>query len=164
MFDNGNFRRKRKRKSDNNGQLSSEKSEGSPLSNSPKNGEHQDMLESSSQGADESSQKRLSPPTITPCLNNFLSSMTAYVNSANPVSRPLGLNNETSDKLGQNMTGFNSYSPLSNLANHGGSDWSSALPSNPFGYGSSVLNQFNSHFYNSIGTNSTLYSREGTEV
>ncbi|XP_075716089.1 forkhead box protein I1 [Rhinoderma darwinii] len=166
MFDNGNFRRKRKRKSDINGQLSSEKSEGSPLSNSPKSAEHQDMLESSSPGTDESSEKRLSPPAITPCLNNFLSSMTAYVNSANSVSRsvPLGLNNETADKMGQNMTGFNSYSPLSNLANHGGSEWSSTVPSNPFGYGSSVLNQFNSHFYNSISTNSTLYSREGTEV
>ncbi|XP_044133725.1 forkhead box protein I1 [Bufo gargarizans] len=164
MFDNGNFRRKRKRKSDSNGQLSSDKSEGSPLSNSPKNGEHQDMLESSSPGADDSSEKRLSPPAITPCLNNFLSSMTSYVNSANSVSRPLGLNNETSDKIGQTMTGFNSYSPLSNLANHGGSEWSSTAPSNPFGYGSAVLNQFNSHFYNSISTNSTLYSREGTEV
>ncbi|XP_056425422.1 forkhead box protein I1 isoform X2 [Hyla sarda] len=162
MFDNGNFRRKRKRKSDTAGQLSSEKSEGSPLSNSPKNGEHQDMLESSSPEADDSSQKRLSPPAITPCLNNFLSSMTAYVNTTNSVSRPLGLN-ETSDKMGQNMTGFNSYSPLSNLANHGGTEWSSTVPSNPFGYGSSVLNQFNSHFYN-ISANSTLYSREGTEV
>ncbi|XP_053321364.1 forkhead box protein I1 [Spea bombifrons] len=166
MFDNGNFRRKRKRKSDvnPNGQLGSDKSEGSPLSDSQKHEEHQGLLESSS-GADDS-EKRSSPPTITPCLNNFLTSMTAYVNSANSVSRsvPLGLGNDTSDKMAQNMVGFNSYSPLSNLQSHGGSDWPSTVSSNPFGYSSSVLNQFNTHFYNSISTNTSLYNRDGTEV
>ncbi|OCT87814.1 forkhead box protein I1-ema-like [Xenopus laevis] len=168
MFDNGNFRRKRKRKSDvsPNGQLSSDKPEGSPLSESPKNGEHQDMLGNSSPGTDDSPEKMSPPPSTAPCLNNFLSSMTAYVNSAIPVSRsvPLGLSNETSDKMGQNMVGFSSYTPLSNMPNHGGSDWSSTVSSNPFGYSSSVFNQFTPHFYNSINTNNTLFNREGTEV
>ncbi|XP_018413842.1 PREDICTED: forkhead box protein I1 isoform X2 [Nanorana parkeri] len=91
--------------------------------------------------------------------------MTAYVNNASSVSRsvPLGLSNETSDKMSQNTAGFSTYSPLSNIPSHGGSDWSSTVSSNPFGYSSSLLNQFNPHFYNSI-TNNTLFSREGTEV
>uniref|UniRef100_A0A8C5Q877 Forkhead box I1 n=1 Tax=Leptobrachium leishanense TaxID=445787 RepID=A0A8C5Q877_9ANUR len=168
MFDNGNFRRKRKRKSDlnPNGQLSSDKSEGSPLSDSQKPEDHQSLMEGSTSGTDDSSEKRTSPPTVTPCLNNFLSNMTSYLNSANTVGRsvPLGLGNETSDKMGQNLVGFNSYTPLSNLQNHGGSEWSSAVTSNPFSYGSSVLNQFNSHFYNSISSNGPVYNRDGTEV
>lgn len=163
MFDNGNFRRKRKRKSDTNGQLSSDKAEGNSLPDSPKNGEHLDMLESSSPGTDDSTEKRLSPPTITPCLSNFLSSMTAYNASSVSRSVPLGLSNETPDKMVQNTANFSSYSPLSNIPSHGGSDWSPTMSSSPFGYSSSLLNQFNPHFYNSI-TNNTLFSREGTEV
>ncbi|XP_069510415.1 forkhead box protein I1 [Ambystoma mexicanum] len=162
MFDNGNFRRKRKRKSDitpNAGGLASEKSEDSALSSSPKGAEQQDILESSSPGSENSPEKRDSPPS--PCLNNFLSSMSAYVNNR---PMPLGLSNDPADKMGQSMGGFNSYSPLTNITSHGGADWSTPVSSSPFGYGTSVLNQFNSHFYNSLSTNSALYPREGTEV
>ncbi|XP_030067579.1 forkhead box protein I1 [Microcaecilia unicolor] len=169
MFDNGNFRRKRKRKSDANpstNSVASVKSEDNPLSSSPKTGDHQDIIESSSPRAENSPEKRASPPSTNPCLTNFFSSMTAYVNSANTVSRPmpLGLTNENADKMGQNMVGFNSYPPMANIPNHGGSEWANPVSSSHFGYGSSVLNQFNSHFYNSISSNSALYPREGTEV
>lgn len=170
MFDNGNFRRKRKRKSDIGASattLASEKSEDSALSGSPKAVEHQDVLENSSPGTDDSPGKGSPPPSSSgPCLSNFLSSMTAYVNGSNSGSRsvPLGLNSEPIDKMGQNMVGFNSYSPLSNIASHGVGDWSNSMPSSHLGHSNSVLNQFNTHFYSSIGTNNTLYSREGTEV
>ncbi|XP_042309673.1 forkhead box protein I1 isoform X2 [Sceloporus undulatus] len=90
----------------------------------------------------------------------------AYVNGSNPVSRsvPLGLSTDTSDKMGQNMVGFNSYSPLSNIPTHGNGEWSNSMSSSHLGYSSSVLNQFNTSFYNSLSANNTLYSREGTEV
>ncbi|XP_038596084.1 forkhead box protein I1 [Tachyglossus aculeatus] len=171
MFDNGNFRRKRKRKSDvtsSTGSLASEPSEDSLLSDSPKAAEHQEVLETSSPETDSSPEKRSSPPaSSTPCLSSFLSSMTAYVNGSNSVSRsaPMGLSNEGADKVGQNAVGFNSYSPLSGIPGHSpGPEWPSPVPSSHLGYSGSVLNQFNTHFYNSIGTSSVLYPREGTEV
>lgn len=170
MFDNGNFRRKRKRKSDieaSAAALSSEKSEDSNLTGSPKAAEHQDILESSSPGTDNSPEKGSSPPSSSsPCLSNFLSSMTAYVHGSNSGSRsgPVGLSSEPIDKMGQNMVGFNSYSPLSSIPSHGVGDWSNSVPSPHLGHSNSVLNQFNTHFYSSLSTNNTLYSREGTEV
>ncbi|XP_028573335.1 forkhead box protein I1 [Podarcis muralis] len=172
MFDNGNFRRKRKKKSDCSAStvsLASDKSEDSALTGSPKAAaEHQDLLENSSSGAESSPEKRSPPPSsTTPCLNNFLSSMTAYVNGSNSVSRSvaLGLGTDAGDKMGQNVVGFNSYTPLANISSHGsGEPWSNSMSSGHLGYGSSVLNQFNSSFYNSLAANNTLYSREGTEV
>uniref|UniRef100_A0A8D0L6D0 Forkhead box I1 n=1 Tax=Sphenodon punctatus TaxID=8508 RepID=A0A8D0L6D0_SPHPU len=172
MFDNGNFRRKRKRKSDiaaSTASLASEKSEdGTQMSRlSPKAAEHQDILESSSSVSEGSPEKRSPPPSSsTTCLNGFLSSMTAYVNGSNSVSRsvPLGLSTETTDKMGQNMVGFNSYTPLSNLPSHSVGEWPNSMSSGHLGYSSSVLNPFNPHFYNSLGTNNVPYSREGTEV
>ncbi|XP_043845860.1 forkhead box protein I1 isoform X1 [Dromiciops gliroides] len=173
MFDNGNFRRKRKRKSDvasSSGSLASDKSEDSLLSGSPKATEPQDMLDSASPGSDSSPGKRSPPsPSSNPCLTSFLSTMTAYVSGSNSTSRsggaPPGLNNESAEKMGQNFLSFNSFSPLPNIPSHGsGGDWSNSMPPNHLGYSGSVLNQFNSHFYNSINTNSILYPREGTEV
>lgn len=170
MFDNGNFRRKRKRKSDigaSSAHLTSEKSEDNTLTGSPKAGEHQDLLENSSSGTDNPPDKGSPPPSSSsPCLSNFISSMTAYVNGSNSVGRsvPLGLNAEPTDKMGQNMVGLNSYSPLSNVPSHGVGEWSNSMPASHLGYSNSVLNQFNTHFYSSISTNNTLFSREGTEV
>ncbi|XP_005991880.1 forkhead box protein I1-ema [Latimeria chalumnae] len=169
MFDNGNFRRKRKRKSDVNPSsvtVDSEKPDDNPLSSSPKSPDSQGSPDSSSPGPEGSPEKRSPPPSSAPCLNNFLSSMTAYVNGTNSVSRPvpLGLSNDATQRMGQNVVGFNSYSPPTNIPSHTGTEWSSPVSSSHLGYGSSVLNQFNSHFYNSISTNSVLYPREGTEV
>lgn len=168
MFDNGNFRRKRKRKSD----VSSgpgEKPESGLLAGSPKSADAQDILESTSPGSTGSPEQRPSPgPAGTPCLNGFLSSMTSYVSGASPASRPVatpGLSPEPADKMGQNLGNFNSYTPLTSLGGHGaGGEWANPMPTNALGYGSSVLNQFSPHFYNSINTNSVLYPREGTEV
>lgn len=170
MFDNGNFRRKRKRKSDigaSSAHLTSEKSEDGALTGSPKAVEHQDLLENSSSGTDNPPDKGSPPPSSSsPCLSNFISSMTAYVNGSNSVGRsvPLGLNAEPTDKMGQNMVGLNSYSPLSNVPSHSVGEWSNSMPPSHLGYSNSVLNQFNTHFYSSISTNNTLFSREGTEV
>ncbi|XP_045856113.1 forkhead box protein I1 isoform X2 [Meles meles] len=172
MFDNGNFRRKRKRKSDvssSTGSLASEKTENSLLAGSPKTVEPQDILDSASPGTTGSPEKpSSSPPPGTPCLNSFLSTMTAYVSGSSPGSRPVatpGLSPEPTDKMGQNLLNFSSYTPLTNLSGHGGGgEWANPMPANALGYGGSVLNQFSPHFYNSINTNSVLYPREGTEV
>ncbi|XP_021553856.1 forkhead box protein I1 isoform X2 [Neomonachus schauinslandi] len=92
----------------------------------------------------------------------------AYVSGSSPVSRPMatpGLSPEPTDKMGQNVLNFSSYTPLTNLSGHGGGgEWANPMPTNALGYGGSVLNQFSPHFYNSINTNSILYPREGTEV
>ncbi|XP_007439740.1 forkhead box protein I1 isoform X2 [Python bivittatus] len=87
----------------------------------------------------------------------------AYMNGSNSVSRsmPLGLGTDAGDKMGQNMVGFNSYSPL---PSHGGGEWSNSMSSGHLGYSGSVLNQFNTSFYNSLAVSNTLYAREGTEV
>lgn len=172
MFDNGNFRRKRKRKSDASSSASSlvsEKTESSLLAGSPKSTEPQDVLDAASPDTTSSPEKRSSPaPSGTPCLNNFLSTMTAYVSGTNPMGRSVatpGLSPEPADKMGQNSLGFNSYTPLTNLSSHGsGAEWANPVPTNALGYGGSVLNQFSPHFYNSINTNSVLFPREGTEV
>ena len=172
MFDNGNFRRKRKRKSDvssSTGSLASEKTEPSLLAGSPKTAEAQDILDGASPGTTSSPEKQPSPPPPgTPCLNSFLSTMSAYVSGSSPMGRPVatpGLSPEPADKVGQNLLNFNSYTPLTNISGHaGGGEWASSVPSNALGYGGSVLNQFSPHFYNSVNTNSILYPREGTEV
>uniref|UniRef100_A0A8C0XPH9 Fork-head domain-containing protein n=1 Tax=Castor canadensis TaxID=51338 RepID=A0A8C0XPH9_CASCN len=166
MFDNGNFRRKRKRKSDaSSSSGSSEKAENSLLAGTPKATEPQDILDSVSPGATSSPEKQSSPaPSGAPCLNSFLSTMTAYVSGTSPMGRPVatpGLSPEPSDKMGQNSLSFNSYTPLTNLSGHshgGGGEWANPMPTSALGYGGSVLNQFSPHFYNSI------YPREGTEV
>ncbi|CAO2642515.1 Forkhead box protein I1 [Lemmus lemmus] len=172
MFDNGNFRRKRKRKSDASssaGSLVAEKTESSLLAGSPKSTEPQDVLDTASPDTTSSPEKRSSPaPSGTPCLNNFLSTMTAYVSGTNPMGRSVatpGLSPEPADKMGQNTLSFSSYTPLTNLSSHGsGGEWANQVPTNALGYGGSVLNQFSPHFYNSINTNSVLFPREGTEV
>ncbi|XP_006884398.1 PREDICTED: forkhead box protein I1 isoform X2 [Elephantulus edwardii] len=92
----------------------------------------------------------------------------AYVSGSSPVGRSVvspGLSPESSDKMGQNLLSFNSYTPLTNLSSHGGGgEWANPAPTSALGYGGSVLNQFSPHFYNSLNTNSALYPREGTEV
>ncbi|XP_066133608.1 forkhead box protein I1 [Saccopteryx bilineata] len=173
MFDNGNFRRKRKRKSDvssSAGPLGTEKTtESGLLASSPKTTDPQDILDSASPGTAGSPEQQPSPaPPGAPCLGGFLSTMTAYVSGTSPAGRPVaapGLSPEPTEKMGQNLVNFNSYTPLTNLGSHGaGGEWANPVPTNSLGYGGSVLNQFSPHCYNGINSNSVLYPREGTEV
>ncbi|XP_054423853.1 forkhead box protein I1 isoform X1 [Pteronotus mesoamericanus] len=172
MFDNGNFRRKRKRKSDASasaGSSASEKADGGLLAGSPKTADAQDVLDSTSPGAASSAEQPLAQaPPGTPCLNNFLSAMNAYVNGPSPMSRPVaapGLSPEPADKMGQGLMNFNAYTPLSNLSSPGAAgEWANPMPTNNLGYGGSILNQLSPPFYNGANPNNVLYPREGTEV
>ncbi|XP_061086267.1 forkhead box protein I3-B-like, partial [Conger conger] len=151
MFDNGNFRRKRKRKSDSlpgeggsGGALGSESGEGSGAG-SPKN--------STSASIDASGTPERGPspamPGPAPCLSSFLAEMSGVSGA------PAGPT-------------FGSYSPPP-------SEWAPpplppppALSPSPshssLGYSGSVLSQYSSHFYPGLGSSALLYPREGTEV
>ncbi|XP_039631602.1 forkhead box protein I1-ema-like [Polypterus senegalus] len=178
MFDNGNFRRKRKRKSDLNPSSGSvlhperpddsSMESGSPLrgssleDGSPKS--HETLLETSEE---HNSNTSLGATSAPPCLGGFLSSMTSFVNpGSSALARPvaLGLGGDQSQKAGQVTGGFGPYSHnTASLPGVTGTEWSAtAAPS--LGYSGSVLNQFNSHFYPGLSSGSLLYPREGTEV
>ncbi|XP_062855988.1 forkhead box protein I3-B [Trichomycterus rosablanca] len=170
MFDNGNFRRKRKRKSD----IGEGSSEGAL--NSGESGDGSGPKNASGD-VSTSPEKVLSPPSVghSPCLSNFLTEMSGVVGGsvevgADPLNRPLShsLPSDGSQRMPQS-SGFSSYSPSSSVP-----EWISPLPPPPpispsgshssLGYNSPVINQFNGHFYTGLSSTGILYPREGTEV
>ncbi|XP_007243317.2 forkhead box protein I3b [Astyanax mexicanus] len=177
MFDNGNFRRKRKRKSDS---LVGEGSSGGPLS-SVESGDGSGRVSPKNSTIDISGspEKGLSPPSTgpSPCLSNFLTEMTGVAAGSVDVggdpllnrSLSLGLSVDGTQSA-PHSTGFGSYSPGSSVP-----DWASPLPPPPpispsgshssLSYSSSpALNQFSGHFYPGLSSTGILYPREGTEV
>ncbi|XP_034015350.1 forkhead box protein I2 [Thalassophryne amazonica] len=187
MFDNGNFRRKRKRRSDPSSSsgavavsaisgatkvedgrpavAASLKSTDSPQLLGPSSPEMEALNENH-----KNSTSALSPPGLTSatsCFNNFYGSMSTLSSGVGAPSRQgtLGLVNELSNR---NIMALGPYHP-----NPGGQDTTSSEPSeglhfnrgvyyNTFGGGQS--GQFNSHFYNSFSVNGLIYPREGTEL
>ncbi|XP_073418158.1 forkhead box protein I1c-like [Dendrobates tinctorius] len=170
MFDNGNFRRKRKRRSEsNNTDAVTAKGEEGRMALGRKGGDSPSMMTPSSPEVEASSEDRksTSPPgiTSTPCLNNFFSSMTSSLDSSS-VNRQmsLGLVNELSQR---NITGLSSFTSGSMM--EPSADLQDTLHLNRGPYynsftGSNPSSQFNSHFYNNFSVNSLIYSREGSEV
>ncbi|XP_078417015.1 forkhead box protein I2 [Cetorhinus maximus] len=173
MFDNGNFRRKRKRRTDSNPGLGGSliaKTQDSPgppglkMTDSPPL-----LLEATSPEPEHSrgstDDPKPSTPSSSPCLNSFFSSMTAI--GSGPISRQvsMGLAN---DLLQRNVSGLGSYSSNSSLSSQEATELTDAFHLNRAGYYNSFsggqTNQFNSHFYNSFSVNSLIYPREGTEV
>ncbi|KAA8588482.1 hypothetical protein FQN60_009827 [Etheostoma spectabile] len=172
MFDNGNFRRKRKRKSD--FLAGGDGGSGAPESGDSERGspKHSTAL-NISPTADRIPSPSSSGPT--PCLSSFLSEMSG-VSAANELgadglSRPLHLSLDGPHRPTQPGS-FGSYSP-----NSGGPEWvpqvaaSSVLSSSPthssLGYTSPILSQYNGssgHFYPTLSSTGIIYHREGTEV
>ncbi|KAI1903007.1 hypothetical protein AGOR_G00022740 [Albula goreensis] len=169
MFDNGNFRRKRKRKSDSlaveSGVGGTESGEGSRGS-SPKN-------------PNNSSPPERGPSPInlgtSHCLNNFLSEVSGMLTGAaglsgSPLGQPLPLDQplEESSRSMQ-IGGFGSFSPDATVP-----QWANPLPPLPSlqpaispssgGYSGSLLSQFSSHVYPELGPASAHYLDIGTEV
>uniref|UniRef100_A0A3B4AZF8 Fork-head domain-containing protein n=1 Tax=Periophthalmus magnuspinnatus TaxID=409849 RepID=A0A3B4AZF8_9GOBI len=181
MFDNGNFRRKRKRKSD-----SLPGAEGGSVA--------QDSGDSD-RGSPKhpgSSSLSLSPPSdripspsaassSTPCLSSFLTEMSG-VNAAagggelggDGLARPLPISLPSID-ISHRPGSFGSFSPN----NSAGTDWASQVPPPPpvlssspthsaLGYTSPILSQYgggaSGHFYPGLSSTGIIYHREGTEV
>ncbi|KAG8591138.1 hypothetical protein GDO81_000057 [Engystomops pustulosus] len=113
MFDNGNFRRKRKSKSDSNSTKVAKVTENDTVLQERKDKESP-MSTPSPSTLDTSSphdMKTPSPPvtTYTPCLNNFFNSITNIETNSVGKQMPLGLVNELSQR---NITGFNSFNSI----------------------------------------------------
>ncbi|XP_054889863.1 forkhead box protein I3b [Poeciliopsis prolifica] len=175
MFDNGNFRRKRKRKSDslNSGDGTS----GPPESGDSERGSPKHPALTMSPTPDRIPSPSLSGPT--PCLSSFLSEMsTVSTGATNEVggdglTRPLQINLPLDGPHRPTQPGnFSNYSP-----NSGVSEWvpqvpaPSVLTSSPshssLGYSSPILSQYtgsSGHFYPTLSSTGIIYHRDGTEV
>lgn len=172
MFDNGNFRRKRKRRADLNGDTNAHpvKSEDSAL----KISDTASILSSSPpslQNSPTSSESKSSPsPSIehSPCYNNFVSNMNSVL-AAGSNNGTRGNRDFGSGHLGdlsqtrESMSGFGSYSP--SVISPLNSD-STHLTSNRMNYYTSVQSSgsLNNPLSNHFSVNNLIYSREGTEV
>uniref|UniRef100_A0A8C7VCI1 Forkhead box I3b n=1 Tax=Oryzias sinensis TaxID=183150 RepID=A0A8C7VCI1_9TELE len=156
MFDNGNFRRKRKRKSDS---LSGgDGGSGAPESGDSERGSPKHPALNMSPTSDRIPSPSLSGPT--PCLSSFLSEMSTVSAGA------------TNEVGGDGLNRFNSYSP-----NPSGPEWVPQMPTPPvltsspnhssLGYSSPILSQYSGssgHFYPSLSSAGIIYQRDGTEV
>lgn len=179
MFDNGNFRRKRKRRSDQSGAPgtaagagATKVEDGRPTaalkpSDSPQLlGPSSPEMEAASENQKSSSSS--SPAGLssgTPCFNSFYSSMSTLSSGAPGRQGSLGLVNELSNR---NITALSPYH-----LNHGGQDAGAAEHAEGLHFnrgvyyntfGGAQSGQFNSHFYNSFSVNSLIYPREGSEL
>ncbi|NP_989265.1 forkhead box protein I1 [Xenopus tropicalis] len=119
MFDNGNFRRKRKPKSDANSAKIAKIGEDHL---NPKGKESPPMITPSSpeEPSPTGHSKSPSPPavTYTPCLTNFIGSMTAVDAATANRQGPLGLLNELSQRNISSLSSFISGSAVDQSAEH----------------------------------------------
>ncbi|CAM4669757.1 unnamed protein product [Leuciscus chuanchicus] len=159
MFDNGNFRRKRKRKSD----LAEE--EGKGYSGS-------DSALSSPKEPSDTSERGNSPVSadLAPCLRGFLHQMGDVASGSREALLPSSLALPLSQKPSPNGA-YGSYSPSATVP-----QWETHIPppvaSNistspaPFtdSYNDAMLNQYTSQLYPVLGSSDLLYPRDGTEV
>ncbi|CAL8283154.1 unnamed protein product [Lota lota] len=153
MFDNGNFRRKRKRRSD------------------PAKGEEcrpQASLRSSDSPSSpeidglKSSATSLSPPAgggASACFNHFYSSMTSLAPPPATHLGALGLVNELSNR---NITALGAYPATPGPSQGPGQDSEHAEgpPGPRGGYYNTLGSAQSGHFYNSFSVNSLIYPRD----
>ncbi|XP_073468410.1 forkhead box protein I3 [Aquarana catesbeiana] len=170
MFDNGNFRRKRKRRSESSSveAVNGKGGEGRSALGG-KDGGSPSMLTPSSPEMELATddRKSTSPPAITstPCLNNFFSSMTSLDSTSVNRQMSLGLVNELSQRNITGLSSFTSGSVVEPSADLQDSLHLSRAPYyNTFSSSTNQGSQFNSHFYNTFSVNSLIYTREGSEV
>uniref|UniRef100_A0A4W5QA12 Forkhead box I2 n=1 Tax=Hucho hucho TaxID=62062 RepID=A0A4W5QA12_9TELE len=160
MFDNGNFRRKRKRRSDSTNGTKTEDGRAAP---SIKTMDSPQLIGPASPDMEVVSEghKSSSPPGLAsggaPCFNNFFSSMAGLgsgpLGASGPPSRQTGSLGLVNELTNRNITALHSNS---------GHGFNSHFY-NTFS-GGGQTGQFNSHFYNSFSVNGLIYPREGTDV
>ncbi|XP_069778838.1 forkhead box protein I2 [Narcine bancroftii] len=173
MFDNGNFRRRRKRRIDPNSTISSSfagKSQDAAAVPGMKIPDSSSLLlETTSLDLDHSrgstDEPKPSTPSSSPCLSGFFNSMASIGTGAQARPMSMGL---AGDLTQRNMASLSSYTSNSTLSSQEAADGTETCHSNRTGYYSSFTggqgNQFNSHFYNNFSVDSLIYSREGTET
>lgn len=169
MFDNGNFRRKRKRKSD------------SQLEENSKSYGETDSTASSPKDQSTTSHEpdRVSSPVSSsspPCLNGFLTHMNDMVSGSNNMREPallpsLPLGVPLDPQRASPTLAYGSFSPNATVP-----QWeaqgpppaqstASTSPSHYTGiYSDSILSQFSNQLYPGLDSSSIVYPREGTEV
>ncbi|XP_068195322.1 forkhead box protein I2 [Antennarius striatus] len=179
MFDNGNFRRKRKRRSDSSGVGGPAAGAGATKVEdgrgvggaSLKAADSPQLVGPTSPDMETVGENHKGPspppglPTSAPCFNNFYSSMSTLGAGGPSRQGPLGLVNELSNR---NITALSPYHLNHAGQDAGGGEHSEGFPFNRGVYyntlGGGQNGQFNSHFYNSFSVNSLIYPREGAEL
>lgn len=171
MFDNGNFRRKRKRRADLNGDtgaLSAVKSEDTPAQKLSDTASILSASPTSLQNSPGSTDSKSSPsPSAehSPCYNNFVSNMNSMLVGSNNCIRGKDFSSVHLGDLSQreNMSGLGSYSPTQITSLNPDS---THLPSNRMNYYTTVQASggFGSPISNHFSVNNLIYNREGTEV
>lgn len=164
MFDNGNFRRKRKRRSDASGSKSDETRSVGTLSGSLS----PSMPAPSPPESDAAGEAPRGAPA--PCLAGFFSSMAGLSSPSPSSSSPspavrhgsLGLLGELSSR------NIGAYQP-EHAHGHAGEQHESAhgvrgAHHGAFSTGPQSAGHFSGHFYNGFSVNSLIYPREGTEL
>eukprot|EP00062_Callorhinchus_milii_P001277 gi/632937239/ref/XP_007897817.1/ PREDICTED: forkhead box protein I2 [Callorhinchus milii] len=172
MFDNGNFRRKRKRRSDTTGGQGLGDQTGDSSSAVIKPSETVSLLDSTSPGLENSpgsaSDSKPSPPpsiqSSSPCFGSFVSSMSSLMNGCNAMNRPIASGGLVGDlvQCRQTLPGLNSYSP-SQSAIHNAVNVHNRLNYYPSNI-STQHSGMSSPLCNNFSVNNLIYSREGTEV
>ncbi|XP_077396059.1 forkhead box protein I2 [Festucalex cinctus] len=173
MFDNGNFRRKRKRRSDPASAPGATKMEGGAQAPTPKAADSPQLLGPPSPSDMDALSESLKTPSPSSCFGNFYSSMSSLGGPAAHGGRqagPLGLLNELS---GRNISALPGPYHAAAAAQqdsagseHGGGEglhFNRGVYYNAFG-GGGQGGQFNSHLYNSFSVNSLIYPRDGAEL
>ncbi|XP_041939205.1 forkhead box protein I1 [Alosa sapidissima] len=172
MFDNGNFRRKRKRRADaNNSGSNSVMSVKSEDTAALKLSDTASILSASPpslQNSPSSSDSKSSPsPSIehSPCFNSFVSNMNSIMTGSNTGIRGRDFNTGLLGDLSQgkeSMSGLGSYSPTQITPLN--SD-SSPLSGNRMNYYTGPASgSLSNHLSNHFSVNNLIYNREGTEV
>lgn len=172
MFDNGNFRRKRKRRADANNSGSntvmSVKSEDTAAVKLSDTASIMSASPQSLQNSPSSSDSKSSPsPSIehSPCFNSFVSNMNSIMTSSNTGIRGRDFNTGPLGDLSQgreSMSGLGSYSPtqITPLNSDG-----SPLTGNRMNYYTGTTSgSLSNHLSNHFSVNNLIYSRDGTEV
>ncbi|XP_061750953.1 forkhead box protein I2 [Nerophis ophidion] len=163
MFDNGNFRRKRKRRSDASGSAGVTKVEdgGLAMGSTPKPADSPPPLGPPSPDMEALGENLKTP---SPCFNNFYSSMSSLGSVGPNRQGPLGLLNELSNRNITALGGAYHSGPDTGPPEHpsDGLHFNRGVYYNTFAGGQG--GQLGGHLYNSFSVNSLIYPRDGSEL
>ncbi|XP_061780383.1 forkhead box protein I2 [Nerophis lumbriciformis] len=163
MFDNGNFRRKRKRRSDASGSAGVTKVEDSGLAmgSTPKPADSPPPLGPPSPDMEALGENLKTP---SPCFNSFYSSMSSLGSGGPNRQGPLGLLNELSNRNITALGGAYHGGPDTGTPEHPGDGlhFNRGVYYNTFAGGQG--GQLGGHLYNSFSVNSLIYPRDGSEL